>query len=248
MSAHYIQCFSDGTFTIDGKSGDDIELPDCTEIGCDPTDLGIFDREYTRQDGCTKGYTDAGLEKDKNQCFRTCGENNSALKNVTRRKVRCMCNFSEKSCEYKIKVPKAGWVDWDGVNENGELHMPLPADCEDEPKTTESTTPEPTPEPTPDPTGPQWGQWGEWKPCSIKCSVENGKGTQRRFRSCDSDTEPCTGDDNESRKCDAPDGDCGRACPFPIGHFQQSYDDRCDATFFQDRVILIPPGLISIGR
>ena len=84
MSAHYIQCFADGTFTIDGKSGDEIELPDCTEIGCNPSDLGIFNREYTRKDGCMKGYTDTGLEKDKNQCFRTCGENNSALKNVTK--------------------------------------------------------------------------------------------------------------------------------------------------------------------
>ena len=144
-----------------------------------------------------------------------------------------MCNYSEKSCEYKIKVPKDGWVDWDGVNENGDLYMPLPEDCEDEPKTTE----EPTPEPTPEPTGPQWGEWGDWKPCSITCGVEDAKGVQRRFRTCESG-ESCTGKDNEDRECTPQDGDCGNVCPFPIGHFQQSYDDRCDATFVQDRVFL----------
>ena len=94
MSAYYIKCFPNGTFTIDGKSGDDIQLPDCTEIGCDSSDLGIFDREYTSQDGCVKGYTDAGLEKNKNQCFRTCGENNSALKNVTKARFQNFYDFS----------------------------------------------------------------------------------------------------------------------------------------------------------
>ena len=110
-----------------------------------------------------------------------------------------MCNYSEKSCEYKIKVPKDGWVDWDGVNENGDLYMPLPEDCEDEPKTTE----EPTPEPTPEPTGPQWGEWGDWKPCSIKCGVgKDAKGVQRRFRTCESESgETCTGKDSEDREC-----------------------------------------------
>ena len=42
MVQSYVRCNSDGTFTVDGKSGDDIEMPNCDMIGCDLMDLGKF--------------------------------------------------------------------------------------------------------------------------------------------------------------------------------------------------------------
>lgn len=38
-SSFAIRCYPDGAFTIDGKSGDDITLPDCEPVGCDPSEI-----------------------------------------------------------------------------------------------------------------------------------------------------------------------------------------------------------------
>jgi len=106
---YLFKCFSDGTFEINGKTGEEISMPNCDPIGCNPADLGPFgEEEYTKTDGCKKGYFEfngAQLENDKNICFRKCGETRSKAK------IKCTCDYVARSCEYQIK--KGDWIPWD---------------------------------------------------------------------------------------------------------------------------------------
>ena len=79
MKMALLKCYSDGTVEIDGRTGNEIILPTCDPIGCDPEDLGPFNsKEYGKSDGCKKGSFELNgkrFENDKNNCFRLCGEN-----------------------------------------------------------------------------------------------------------------------------------------------------------------------------
>ena len=78
--AMHVVCHVDGTLEIDGQTGDDITLPNCSPdpIGCDLADLEEFNtRLYTAEDGCTVGYFEFNgktLEKADNKCNRDCGQ------------------------------------------------------------------------------------------------------------------------------------------------------------------------------
>jgi len=85
-----IKCFSDGSLVED--------LPDCTERGCDPADLGIWNtKTYDSSDGCKRGYHASGLEKDGNTCYRTCIQPNGDLM-LSNKKLRCYCD--DEGCSY----------------------------------------------------------------------------------------------------------------------------------------------------
>jgi len=50
-------------------------LPDCTERGCNPADLEIWNtKTYDSSDGCKRGYTASGLEMHGNSCYRKCNQ------------------------------------------------------------------------------------------------------------------------------------------------------------------------------
>jgi len=42
LASYKGECYKNGTFTINGKSGNGIEMPNCDPIGCNPADLHIF--------------------------------------------------------------------------------------------------------------------------------------------------------------------------------------------------------------
>ena len=95
MSSYLIKCYTDGTFEINGNTGDDIILPSCDPIGCDPADLGAFNSKlYDKSDGCRFGHTEVNgvmLENNKNLCFQKCGEN---FEFKSKKKIKCNCDFS----------------------------------------------------------------------------------------------------------------------------------------------------------
>ena len=143
-SSYYLKCNADGTFEINGKTGDEISLPDCNPIGCDPDELGPFNsKTYGTRDGCKKGYRVVNgktLENHGNSCFRKCGDVQS------RRKIKCACEYKNQTCEYQVFGSKDfGWINWQSTNPSGVPYIPL-SDC--------PTDPDPT---DPDPTDPPGG-------------------------------------------------------------------------------------------
>ena len=109
MSSYLIKCYNNGTFEINGKSGDDITLPSCDPIGCLPADLEQFNTDLDgiqEIQGCTKGYTTFNgvtLENHNNNCKRQCRKNPNIL---SAKKIKCVCDFDTRVCEYVIKLTK----------------------------------------------------------------------------------------------------------------------------------------------
>ena len=165
--SYLLKCNADGSFEINGKSGDEITLPDCSPIGCDPDDLGPFGSEECGQ----KGYSEVAgkrLENDRNKCFRKCGDVKS------KRKVMCACDYANRTCEYKVFGSKElGYLPWQSKKPDGSFYVPL-SDCSNEP---DPTQPEPTqPEPTePEPTEPA-APWGDFDPGLFCIFPSFGKG------------------------------------------------------------------------
>ena len=171
MVSFLLKCFQDGTFEINGKRGDEISLPDCAQIGCDPSELDEFNsKEYEKSDGCHIGYVEVNgkkLEKNRNMCFRRCGEN---FEFKSKKKIKCVCDYSTRHCEYQVIPGKAvGWVYWKTLRPNGTPYIPT-----DQCPPTESPTEPPTVQPA------TWGEWGHWGACSATC----GDGVQLKNREC----------------------------------------------------------------
>ena len=107
MSPYLIKCYNNGTFEINGKTGDEITLPLCDPIGCRPAELGPFNTNFNniqKPHGCTKGYITVDgvtLEKHNNNCKRQCRENPNIL---SAKKIKCFCDFNTRACEYVIKL------------------------------------------------------------------------------------------------------------------------------------------------
>merc|ERR1712050_371443 len=119
-----IKCYNNGRFEINGRRGRKIKLPTCEKIGCNPTDLGVWNsRTYGIEDGCKKGYFQAGeeiRENDRNRCFRVCRDNVKS-----KRKIKCVCDYTSGSCSYMSNGGKGiGFVPWTALNEKGDSLIP----------------------------------------------------------------------------------------------------------------------------
>jgi len=72
-------------------------LPNCTEIGCKPEELGIYNTG--KYDGeCKKGYTRENLERDRNNCRRHCASDESTPdeNTTTKKNIKCNCYYAGK--------------------------------------------------------------------------------------------------------------------------------------------------------
>ena len=113
MSSQHIKCYGDGTYTINDKSGDDIELPNCDPIGCDSRTLPF--PNLTNK--CKKGYHSgefAHLEQEKNKCNRECTTESGEVHN-SNKIIMCNCYHDTKTCRYEINDKDLGLIPWDSI-------------------------------------------------------------------------------------------------------------------------------------
>ena len=126
MASNYIKCHNNGLFELGGKTCGTV-LPNCDPIGCDPAELEQFEKPngYQKSDGCRAGHVEVNgviLEKPRNICYRTCGDNGSFR---SKKKIKCVCDYETRFCQYQIRATNAlGWVDWKTTKKSGAPYIP----------------------------------------------------------------------------------------------------------------------------